>query len=398
VTKHRWAWVEVDLEAIRANVLAFRRLIGDSVRFMAVVKADAYGHGAVPVARAATDAGASWLAVATVAEALELRAAAITTPLLLLSEPPEDALPELIAAAVTCTATSLEFLHTLSGYALLQNRPAGYHLKIDTGMNRIGTGPRQAAALLAEAAALPQIELGGVFTHFATADAPGDWDAHKQLEAFETALRHIRDAGLQPGLVHACNTAGAVLLPQARYDMVRVGIGLYGLHPSDATRTALCLTPAMSVHARATRVKAAAVGEGVGYGLTYRMFQPQILVTLPLGYADGVPRLASNRLELMVASTGRRVEQVGRVCMDQLMCALEAQSTVEFGDEFVLVGTAGSVSDASAAARAVRTTGSPRSRGDGFISIDEVAEKAETISYEICCGFGRRLERVYVHK
>ncbi|MDR1412595.1 MAG: alanine racemase [Actinomycetes bacterium] len=395
MTRHRWAWVEVDLDAIRANVLAFRQLTGPGVKFMAVVKADAYGHGAVAVARAAVDAGAEWLGVATADEALELRAGGLAAPVLVLAEPPEEALSELIAAQVTCTATSLEFLRTLSGFAMLERVVVPWHLKIDTGMNRIGVAPTEAATLLTEAATLPGLRLGGVFTHFATADVDGDWDVRTQIDAFETALRHIRDAGLDPGIVHSCNSAGAVLLPQARYDMVRVGISLYGLHPSDATRDKILLTPAMSVHARATRVKAVSMGEGVGYGLTYRVFKPVQLVTLPLGYADGIPRLGSNKLDVMVAGNGRRVEQAGNVCMDQLMCAVPPREAIEYGDEFVLAGRAGSVRDVAAAARGVRTSGSPRT--DGFISIDEIAETARTINHEICCGLGQRLERVYVN-
>lgn len=393
MSAHRWAWLEIDLGAIRSNVLAFRSLVGAQTQVMAIVKADAYGHGAVRVSRAALEAGATWLGVATVDEALELRRADITAPILILAEPPEDALPEIIEHNITPTATGLEFLRTLSGHALLANTTVPFHLKIDTGMNRIGVSVDQAAAVLRDAQALPNLRVGGVFTHFATADVAGDWDVKQQIERFERALRRIREVGVDSGIVHACNSAGAVLLPEARYGMVRIGISLYGLHPSDATRQHITLTPVMSVHARATRVKPVALGEGVGYGLTWHAFRKAQLVTLPLGYADGIPRLASNKMNVLIGATGKRIEQVGTVCMDQLMCAAGPHDQVAFGDEFVLVGCAGKVSDVAAAASTVRVQNSPRT--PGFISIDELADLAQTINHEITCGLGQRLEHVY---
>jgi alanine racemase len=321
MTAHRWAWAEIDLAAIRANVEAFRALVSKvalksaaaekrvpkTPSIMAVIKANAYGHGAVMVARAALAAGATWLGVATVDEALELREAGITAPLLLLSEPPETALPELVAAKVTCTAASMEFLHTLSGYALLNNEEISYHLKIDTGMNRIGIRADDAVSVLREATELPRLKLGGIFTHFASADSMRDWDAQQQFERFQGVLRRAKDIGIRPPLVHACNSAATMLMPEAHFDMVRVGISIYGLHPSDDTRKLLDLTPAMSVRARATLVKPLAMGEGVGYSFTWRAYKPVHLATLPLGYADGIPRLASNKMDALIARNGKRI-------------------------------------------------------------------------------------------
>jgi alanine racemase len=411
--------VEVDLDAIRANTLAFvewlamhrkrskpataaalpvplARRAACPCQLMAVVKADAYGHGAVPVARAALEAGATWLGVATVDEALELRASGLTAPILLLAEAPETALGDLVEAHVTCTAASLDFLHTLSGYGLLNNVELPYHLKIDTGMNRIGVAPADALSVLKEATELPKLKLQGVFTHFATADVAGDWDARKQLERFQDVLRQIEEAGIEVELRHACNSAATLLMPEAHLDMVRVGISLYGLHTSDDMRKPLALTPTMSVRARATCVKHLSMGEGVGYNLSWRAFKPTTLVTLPLGYADGVPRAASNKLDVLISATGRRIEQAGLVCMDQLMAAASGAEPLAPGDEFTLIGTAGRVSDAREAARKLRTHNT--SRTDGFISVEEVADKSDTIVHEIVCGFGQRLERVYRNK
>ena len=409
MTAHRWAWAEIDLNAIRANVDAFRALVSEvaleaaatskrvpkTPRIMAVVKADAYGHGAVTVARAALAAGASWLGVATPDEALELREAGITAPLLLLSEPPETALPELVAANVTCTAGSLDFLHTLSGYGMLNNEEITYHLKVDTGMNRIGVRADQAVSVLREAAELPKLKLGGVFTHFATADSALDWDAQQQLERFQGVLRRANDIGIKPPVVHAANTAATMLMPGAHFDMVRIGIGLYGLHPSDDTRKVLDLTPAMSVRARATLVKPLAMGEGVGYGLTWRAVRPVHLATLPLGYADGIPRLCSNKMDVLIGLSGKRIEQVGNVCMDQMMAAASPADGIQTADEFVLMGAADRSADTRDLARAVRDH--THRKIEGFIPADEIAEQAETITYELVCGLGQRLEKVYLN-
>jgi len=410
MTEHRWAWAEIDLEAIRANITAFRHFVSEyaakaaaeekrvpkTPALMAVVKADAYGHGAVKVGRAALAAGASWLGVATVDEALELRANGITAPVLLLSEAPETALPELIAAGITCTAASLGFLQTLSGYALLNNEEITYHLKVDTGMNRIGIPADQAVSVIREALELPKLKLGGVFTHFATADSARDWDAGQQLERFQGVLRRLKDIGIRPPLIHACNSAATMLIPEAHYDLVRVGISMYGLHPSDDSREVLDLTPAMSVRARATLVKPLGMGEGVGYGLTWRAYKPVHLATLPLGYADGIPRLGSNKLDALIALSGTRVEQVGNVCMDQLMVAAGTTDAVQTADEFVLMGAADRGADVRELAREARDH--TRRKIEGFIPADEIAEKAETITYEILCGLGQRLEKIYLNE
>jgi len=410
MTQHRHAWLDIDLEAIHDNVMAFRHLLKQQANrmahtegqvaktpaLMAVVKADAYGHGAVAVATKAVNAGATWIGVATVDEALSLREAGIRANILLLSEPPEEALTELLEADITCTVASADFLQTLAGYAMLEHRTITYHLKIDTGMRRIGVSADNAVNLARQAVDMPLMKMGGIFTHFANADVAGDWDTRQQLELFQGIIRRLEDLRLRPPIVHACNSAATLLLPQAHFDMVRVGISLYGLYPSSDTHELIDLTPAMSVRARASLVKPIAMGEGVGYGLTWSAHKPLKLITLPLGYADGIPRLCSNKADILIDGTGKRIEQVGRVCMDMLMAAANTSDEVNKGDEFVLVGAQRAKSSAAQVRElAKRARNLKFGKAEGFISMDELAQHSETINYEISCGLGRRLEKVY---
>ncbi len=371
MTDSRWAWAEIDLGAIGYNVRSLRALTKPGTLFMAVVKADGYGHGAVEVARAAVAAGADRLGVATVAEALELRDAGLTVPLHVLSEPPEETVDAIIDRDIIPTVTTREFAGALGRRAVARGTAARFHLKVDTGMNRIGVKAEDAAQFAAMLAQFPGLKQEGTFTHFATADVPGDWDVTRQLQRFRSAIDSMRSEGVDPGIVHAANSPATILVPEAHFDMVRCGIALYGLHPDKSTYGQVDLRPAMSVKARASLVKQIGLGEGVSYGLTWHAGARTTIATLPLGYADGVHRIVSNRMEVLVA--GRRVQQVGRVCMDQFMVEVPRGVDVARGDEFVLVG----------------------SQGDERISMDELADLAQTINYELACAFGMRLEREY---
>lgn len=371
MTDNRWAWVEIDLSAIEHNVRALSSLTKPGTRFMAVVKADGYGHGAERVARAALDAGATHLGVATVDEALELRRAGIGAPLHLLSEPPHTAAGVIMDNDIVASVFSVEFAGALGRAALERGRVAGYHLKVDTGMNRIGVRAEEAPRFAATLIQMPGIRLEGTFTHFATADVPDDWDFARQLSRFTQAIDGMRTEGVDPGVVHAANSPATILHPDSHFDMVRCGIALYGLQPSKFTRGRVDLVPAMSVKARTSLVKRIGMGEGVSYGLTYRAAAPTTIATLPLGYADGVHRVLSNNMSVLVS--GHRAQQVGRVCMDQLMVEVPRSVEARRGDEFVIVGRQGTES----------------------ISMEEVAEAAGTINYELACAFGMRLPRLY---
>lgn len=367
----RAAWAEVDLGAIARNVRALKSLTPHQTRFMAVVKADGYGHGAREVAQAALSAGADRLGVATLDEAIALRDAGITSPIHILAEVPPEGSALVIEHDIIPTVASREAALALSRAAMLAQREVVCHLKIDTGMNRIGVRAEDAAALASRISDLPGIVLEGAFTHFATADTPGDWEFDRQVARFNSALETMRTEGVRPAIIHAANSAATILHPETHHDMVRCGIAVYGLPPSKAAEGVVALEPAMSVKARVSFVKRIGLGEGVSYGFTWHAGGPTTIATLPLGYADGVHRVLSNKMSVLIR--GRRCAQVGRVCMDQIMVEVPSGLDVQVGDEAVIVGR----------------------QGAEAITMDEVAELAGTINYEMACGFALRLERIY---
>lgn len=371
MSRTRSAWVEVDTYAIARNVRALKSCVPASTAFMAVVKADGYGHGAARAASAALSAGADRLGVATIDEAVALREAGITAPIGVLGEPPIEAAASLVEHDVTATVTTREFARALDAAAAAAGRTAAFHLKVDTGMNRIGVPWDRAFETVAEFGELASLEMEGVLTHFATADEPGSPYFALQLERFVGVLEQLTAAGRRPALAHAANSAATILHPAAHFDMVRCGIAMYGLHPSPATSGAIDLEPAMSVKARVSLVKRVGPGDGVSYGLTWRAEAPTTIATLPLGYADGVHRVLSDRMEVLIG--GRRCRQVGRVCMDQLMVAVPDGVAVSQDDEAVLVGV----------------------QGCERIGMDELATRAGTINYEMACGFALRLDRSF---
>jgi alanine racemase len=372
VTERRWAWAEIDLAAVAANVRTLKERTAPGTRFMAVVKADAYGHGAVEVARAALRAGADRLGVATLDEALALRAAGVDAPLHILSEPPPSTARSIVEHGLIPALYSKAFAEALSRAAAASQKVVHFHLKVDTGMNRIGVRSEQASEFVQTLAGLPGISMEGVFTHFATADVPGDWEFERQVERFQEALGEMRRRGIDPGTVHAANSPATILHPETHYDMVRCGIAIYGLQPAASTRGAIELKPAMAVKARVTRVARLGMGEGVSYGFTWHAAAPTTVATLPIGYADGVRRCLSNCLRVLIGGTECR--QVGRVCMDQLMVEVPRGCDVSVGDEAVIVGRQGLLE----------------------IPMDEQAEAVDTINYEVACGYGARLGRVYL--
>jgi alanine racemase len=336
------------------------------------VKADGYGHGAVPVAREALQAGADSLGVATVEEAVELRAAGISAPVHLLSQPPASAVSLVVQHDIVPALFTLDFARALGAAAAKAGRRAPFHLKVDTGMNRIGVPAEDAWELARVLREVPGIALGGVFTHFATADTPGDRGFARQVERFEAAWLRLRTEGIGTGVVHAANSAATILHPKTHHDMVRCGIAIYGLHPSEATYMRVGLAPAMSVKARIAMVKRIGTGDGVSYGFTHRAAAPTTIATLPLGYADGVHRAGSNRMHVLIG--GLSCRQVGRVCMDQFMVEVPPGLEVCPGDVAVLVGV----------------------QGDARIVMDELASASGTVNYETACAFALRMPCRYV--
>ena len=360
-------WVEVDLGIIEANT---RRLTAlTQGQLMAVVKANAYGHGAIPVARAAARGGASWLGVARAEEALELRAAGIDLPILVLGPAPVEQLASLIAAGVSLTVGDEAQIDAAARAAGDQPGSAKVQLKLDSGMNRLGASPEAAAGLAVRIREHPGLRFEGVFTHFARADEGVPEPVQRQVERFEQALAALSSAGLRPPLIHAANSAATLGWPETHYDLVRVGIALYGLRPAPAAPLATGLDPALQWKSQLTRIRSVPPGEGISYGHDYVTRQTERIGTVPVGYADGLRRTSGN--QLLVGSVP--VPVVGRVCMDFCMVQLDRVPGAREGDEAVIIGT----------------------QGGTRLSAEQLADHWGTINYEVTCGIGARVPRVY---
>jgi alanine racemase len=369
----RPVWAEVDLEAVRANVRTLRALVAPAV-VCAVVKADGYGHGAVEASRAAIEAGAACLAVALVEEGVQLREAGIDAAVLVLSEPVPAAAEPVVRHGLTPVVYTTTGIDALAK-AVVQSgasEPMGVHLKVDTGMHRVGCAPADAVGLASYIVDHAELRLDGVCTHFAVADEPGNDYTIEQQHTFESVLAAIRARNLPTGTVHACNTAGAVALPGARYDMVRAGIGIYGLAPSPALAGGVDLVPALAVKARVSYLQDLPAGARLSYGLRYTAPRATRVATVPIGYADGVPReLSHHGGEVLIG--GRRHPIAGTVTMDQLMVDV-GDDRVAVGDEVVLIGR----------------------QGEERITAEEWADRMGTIAYTVVCGVGPRVPRRYL--
>lgn len=367
----RPVWAEIDLDNLAHNVREIRRRIGPSAEIMAVVKANAYGHGAPPVARVALENGASWLAVALVEEAYQLRREGLTAPIHLLGMPSPGQAEAVVAGGFSCAVCAVEVAEALSAAAVRLGRPARVQLKIDTGMGRLGLLPAEVPAFRRFLESLPGIQLLGAFTHFASADETDKAYTLKQYEAFRGALSACEGPPLD--LAHVANSATIIDLPELAGPLVRPGIMLYGLYPSaEVSRSALDLRPVMSLKARVAYVKSLPAGHPVSYGRTYVTSAPEKVALLPLGYADGFSRLLSGRAEVLLR--GRRVPLRGRVCMDQCVVGVPEDLEVRVGDEAVIFGR----------------------QGEEEITVDEVARRLGTINYEVVCAVSGRVPRVYL--
>lgn len=377
--ERRWSWVEISLTAIQNNVMAIKGTLRPDTMFMAVIKADAYGHGAVKVAKTALNSGADYLGVATVDEGVAVRKGGVEAPVLILSEPPIDTIPLLLAYRLMPAVSTAEFAVKYAEAADTIGLRAPFHLKVNTGMNRVGVRFDEVIGLLDTISFHRALELVGTFTHFATADATDTMDFKLQRQRFEEAVSAMRAHGYDPGIVHAANSSATLRYPEVHYDMVRVGIAMYGCYPCPATVGAVNLMPTMSVHSRIRQVNQVPVGEGVSYGLCHRSGGFAKTCTIPLGYADGLSRTLSGKINFIM--DGVFHPQVGAICMDQCMFEVDQRTRSgigriepEVGDEVVVIGA----------------------QGNCFITVDDMAEAAGTIPYEIMIGFGNlRLPRVY---
>ncbi|MDY0406899.1 alanine racemase [Virgibacillus sp. 179-BFC.A HS] len=366
----RKTWAEINLEAIGHNISQMKQKLPAATNIMAVVKADGYGHGSVPVAKAAIKAGVSALAVALLEEAIVLRQASIDVPILVLGwVAPEDA-PVAAAYNITLTAFQTEWLERVE--TLQMDGTVRIHMKLDTGMGRIGMRHEQEIqSFFAVLKDCPHIQLTGVFTHFATADAADLMYFHQQEKCFEQMLAYVRRNWSTPLTVHVGNSAASIRFPEQMHNYIRFGISMYGLYPSKYVKAEkqIDLQPAFSLHSRLVHVKKVAAGSSISYGGTYIAKQDEWIGTIPIGYGDGWQRRMQG-FEVLVS--GKRMPIVGRVCMDQTMIKLD--QPYEIGTKVTLIGR----------------------QNNACIEMDEVADYLGTINYEVPCLISKRVPRIYV--
>ena len=369
------AWVEIDIAALAHNVRQLKRILSPQTALMAVVKADAYGHGAVTVAQTALQNGASWLGVATIPEGIELREAGIEAPILILgaTHSPEQirAIAHWKLQPTLCTPQqALGFSETLTA----SNLTLPVHLKLDTGMSRLGTPWQKAAEFVQLVNRLPNLRIASIYSHLATADSPDPTGMKQQQERFEEAIASITQTAATGELpkLHFANSAALLTSPSLHYDMVRAGLAVYGLYPAEHLKRAIELQPVMQVKARVTQVKTIAAGTGVSYGHQFVAERETRIAVIGIGYADGVPRNLSNKIK--VAIRGQLIPQIGAITMDQLMLDVTAIPDLQVGEVVTLLGK----------------------DGDIEILADDWAATLGTISWEILCGFKHRLPRVSV--
>lgn len=369
MSDRRNAWLEIDHAALRSNLAHLRAHISDRVAICAVVKANAYGHGAVEVATTLVAAGADHLAVITVDEALALREAGIEAPILLLHEPPLGRVDEVLAADLVSCAFTPETIAALNMAGSRAGTIAKVHLKIDTGLNRLGVPwPELEELIVGSVAPAEHVSVSGVFTHLAFADEPRNPVIDEQLARFADALDTLKRIGVDAGIRHIANSAAALARTDAHADMIRPGIALYGLSPGPDVPETRELRPVMSLRARVAQVKRIAAGEGVSYGHRWQAQRDTTIATIPLGYADGWPRGLTNNAQVLIGGVAH--EAVGTVTMDSFMVDC-GDTPVLVGDEAVLIGTQGEVE----------------------LIVDDVAKRLGTINYEIVARMAARLPR-----
>jgi len=362
----------IHLDNFRRNIEAAGKKAGPHPKICAPVKADAYGHGAVPVSRCALDAGAEYLAVAAVSEGAELRAAGITSPILLLSQalPPE--LPEIISLGLIPLVSDEEFVEQAAGEAKSAGKRLSLHLKVDTGMGRMGCRPEKAALLAKKIASRRELSLEGVATHLSVSDSLDDGDftyTKKQLQKFREVITSIKNEGIDPGIVHAANSGALVFHEDSYFDMIRPGIFLYGYSPAASVEGGLSSEPVMEFKSNVVFIKKVKKGESVSYGRTWTARSDTYVGVVPAGYADGFTRLLSNDFSVWI--NGKAYPLAGRICMDQFMVNLGAKTEVRRWDDVVIFGP-------------------------GLTTADDIAKQLRTISYEITCNINKRVPRVYL--
>ena len=364
----------IHLDRAARNLQALRASLKEGVGMMAIVKADAYGHGSVPFAKTALKNGATCLGVAIPEEGKHLREEGVTAPIVIIGAILPEDVPMVVDYDLQPAVFSAGILHALNEYAAPAGRTAAVHLAIDTGMGRIGVrGERELDQLLEEFSRCPAVKLHGMFTHFANSDGADKGFAHEQFARFMTMVDRVHRRGFHP-ILHAANSGAIADLPETQLDLVRAGIMMYGYYPSQNVHRTIPLEPVMEVRSRVTMVKTIPAGETVSYDRTYTTWRPTVVATVPIGYGDGYRRSLSGKGAMLIR--GKRAPILGRVCMDQCMVDVTDIPGVEEDDEVVILGA----------------------QGKEKIDADEIAEWAGTISYEVLLSFSSRVPRVYVNE
>ncbi|WP_281891170.1 alanine racemase [Paenibacillus sp. YYML68] len=366
--------VEISLDALRHNLLAFREALPKHVSMMAVVKADAYGHGAVEVCRESLDCGVTYIAVAFLDEGLELRRAGVTAPILVLGYTPPEGLLIAYEHNITLNIYTYEVLEAWERLApaCAEGRPLRIHIKLDSGMNRLGIASEEAIPFIDRARQTAGLEVEGLFTHYACADETDKSHTLGQYARFERVVRHYRQQSVEFRYVHAGNSAAAIDLPDHTFNMARLGISMYGLYPSaEVNKQRVELRPVLSIKTGVVMVKQVPPGQGVSYGAVYKTSGEETIATLPIGYADGYSRMLTGKAEVLVR--GQRVPVVGRICMDQCMTNVTGIADISIEEEVVILGE----------------------QGGERITAEEHASWLGTINYEIVCMISHRVPRVY---
>ena len=361
---------EIDLSAISFNIRAIREKVFPA-QVMAVVKADAYGHGAVPVAKEALKSGAAYLGVALVEEGIELRDAGIQAPILIFGGALEEQLPLFVKYNLEPTIYTIECARYLSQIADNENKQIPLHVKVDTGMGRVGVPHAEAVAFVESISQLPGIEVKGLYTHFSTSDERDKSYSHLQFARFEEIIRCLKNKKIEIPLKHAANSGAILDLPETYLDMVRPGVMMYGYYPSNETTESVAIKPAMTFKTRVLHIKDVPENTSVSYGRKFITKKPTRIATLPVGYADGYNRLLTNRGQVTIR--GKKFPVVGRVCMDLILIDLGDDRKVQIGDEAVLFGK----------------------REENNFTVEEYCEIVNTIPYEVTCWVSKRVPRIY---
>ncbi len=371
-TDNLLTWAEINLDAIAHNARLLKNCAGAEAELMVAVKANAYGHGAVPVARAALQGGASRLAVHRIGEGAQLRQADIAAPILIMGYTLPAESEAVVRWGLTPTVNSRPQAKALSEAATAQGERLPVHVKVDTGMGRYGLLPDEVLEFVRFLSKLPGLRLEGIYTHYAVADLPDKSFTRRQFGIYRDVVEQLRGAGFEFPLKHVANSAATIDLPEMALDMVRCGIALYGLRPAAAIEPAIPLRPALTLKSRVSRVRTLPAGASISYGRTYITEKPTRVALVPVGYGDGYHRILSNRGAVLIR--GQRAPIVGRVCMDQFVVDVNHIPDVHLHDEVVLVGQ----------------------QKEACISAEEVAGWAETINYEVTTGLLPRVTRVYL--